>query len=185
MMTRVMHGSTIPSIKSSASLVCTANTRRPSLSLRHLGPAGGNSNANVHLYNRQIALGATYLITSTSLLDFRIGIGRNEGGKSPYGLGNPSLLIANGITNGIPTDPIIVRSLNAQSVTGFAQFGTQPASPQFQNPSVINPKVNYTLVHRINSMKIGYEYQAINTQINDYNPSYGQDNYSAQYSTAP
>jgi len=147
------------------------------------GPAGGNSNANVHLYNRQIALGATYLITSTSLLDFRIGIGHNEGGKSPYGLGSPSLLIANGITNGIPTDPIIVRSLNAQSVTGFAQFGTQPASPQFQNPSVINPKVNYTLVHGINSMKIGYEYQAINTQINDYNPSYGQDNYSAQYST--
>src|SRR5439155_2487108 len=65
----------------------------------------------------------------------------------------------------------------------FAQFGTQPASPQFQNPSVINPKVNYTLIHGINSMKIGYEYQAINTQINDYNPSYGQDNYSAQYST--
>ncbi len=30
------NGSTTPSIKSSASLVCTANTRRPSLSLRHL-----------------------------------------------------------------------------------------------------------------------------------------------------
>ena len=50
------------------------------------------------------------------------------------------------------------------------QFGTQPASPQFQNPSVINPKVNYTLVHGIHSIKLGYEYQAINTQINDYNP---------------
>jgi len=76
-----------------------------------------------------------------------------------------------------------VRSLNAQSVTGFSQFGTQSASPQFQNPSVLNPKVNYTLVHGKHSMKLGYEYQAINTQINDYNPSYGQDNYAGKYST--
>src|SRR5665213_4484200 len=106
------------------------------------GVAGGNSNANVHLYNRQIALGTTWVVTPASLLDFRIGIGHNEGGKSPYGLGNPSLLTANGITDGIPTDPIIVRSLNAQSVTGFSQFGTQSSSPQFQNPSVLNPKVN-------------------------------------------
>jgi len=149
------------------------------------GIAGGNANANVHLYNRQIAFGATWVITPSSLLDVRMGIGHNEGGKSPYGLGTPSLLIANGITNGIPTDPIIVRALNAQSVTGFSQFGTQSSNPQFQNPSVLNPKVNYTLVHGKHSMKVGYEYQAINTQINDYNPSYGQDNYAGRYSTAP
>jgi hypothetical protein len=148
------------------------------------GLAGGNANSNVHLYNRQIAIGATYVLTPTSLLDFRIGIGHNEGGKSPFGLGSTSLLTSNGITNGIPTDPLIVRSLNAQSVTGFSQFGTQPASPQFQNPSVINPKANYTFVHGRQSMKVGYEYQAINTQINDYNPSYGQDNYSGKYSAS-
>jgi hypothetical protein len=148
------------------------------------GLAGGNANSNVHLYNRQVAIGATYVLTPTSLLDFRIGIGHNEGGKSPFGLGNSSLLISSGITNGIPTDPLIVRSLNAQSVTGFAQFGTQPASPQFQNPSVLNPKANYTFVHGRQSMKIGYEYQAINTEINDYNPSYGQDNYNGKYSAS-
>ncbi len=146
------------------------------------GPAGGNANANVHLYNRQIAVGATWVMTPASLLDVRVGIGHNEGGKSPYGVGSPSLLTTNGITNGIPTDPLIVRSLNAQSVDGFSQFGTQPSSPQFQNPSVFNPKVNYTLVHRKHSMKLGYEFQGINTQINDYNPSYGQDNYSGKYS---
>lgn len=147
------------------------------------GLAGGNANSNVHIYNRQIAIGTTYIITPASLIDFRIGIGHNEGGKSPYGLGTSSLLIANGITNGIPTDPLIVRALNAQSVTGFSQFGTQPSSPQFQNPSVLNPKANYTLVRGKQSIKIGYEYQAINTDINDYNPSYGQDNYAGKYST--
>jgi len=147
------------------------------------GLAGGNANSNVHIYNRQIAIGATYVMTPASLLDFRIGIGHNEGGKSPYGLGTTSLLTSNGITNGIPTDSLIVRALNAQSVTGFSQFGTQPASPQFQNPSVLNPKANLTLVRGKQSMNIGYEFQAINTDINDYNPSYGQDNYAGQYST--
>ena len=141
------------------------------------GPAGGNANTNVHIYNRQIAFGTTYIITPTSLIDFRMGIGTNQGAKAPYGVGKPGLLAAAGITDGLPTDPLIVRSLNAQAVTGFTQFGTQPASPQFQNPSVINPKVNYTLVHGIHSIKLGYEYQAINTQINDYNPSFGQSNY--------
>ncbi|MDB5387784.1 MAG: TonB-dependent receptor plug, partial [Planctomycetaceae bacterium] len=147
------------------------------------GPAGGNANTNVHIYNRQIAFGTTYIITPSSLIDFRMGIGTNQGAKAPYGVGTPGLLAAAGITDGLPTDPLIVRSLNAQSVTGFSQFGTQPASPQFQNPSVINPKVNYTLVHGIHSIKLGYEYQAINTQINDYNPSFGQSNYGGAYST--
>ena len=147
------------------------------------GPAGGNANTNVHIYNRQIAFGTTYVITPTSLLDFRMGIGTNQGAKAPYGVGTPGLLAAAGITDGLPTSPLIVRSLNAQAVTGFTQFGTQPASPQFQNPSVINPKANYTLVHGIHSIKVGYEYQAINTQINDYNPSFGQSNYGGAYST--
>lgn len=149
------------------------------------GPAGGNANANVHIFNRQIAGAITYVITPRSLLDFRIGIGKNQGGKTPYGLGSPSLLVASGITNGIPTDPRIVRALNDQNVTGFSQFGAQPSNPQFQNPSVVNPKVNYTLMHGRHSMKFGYEFQAINTQINDYNPSYGQDNYGGKYSAMP
>ncbi|MES2394077.1 MAG: TonB-dependent receptor, partial [Acidobacteriota bacterium] len=33
-------------------------------------------------------------------------------------------------------------------------------------------------------MKMGYEYQAVNTQVNDFNPSYGQDNYASKYANA-
>jgi hypothetical protein len=33
-------------------------------------------------------------------------------------------------------------------------------------------------------MKIGYEYQAVNTQVNDFNPSHGQDNYAGLYAAA-
>ena len=103
----------------------------------------------------------------------------------PYGQGDPSLLAENGVTNGIPTDPSLVRGLNAQSVNGFTQFGAQPSSPQFQNPTIYNPKANFTLIKGRHSIKLGYEYQAVNTQVNDFNPSYGQDNYASAYSTGP
>ena len=80
---------------------------------------------------------------------------------------------------------MIVRSLNGQSISGFTQLGNQTSSPQFQNPTIYNPKVNYTWVHGKQSMKVGYELQLIHTQVNDFNPSYGQDNYASQYAAGP
>ena len=150
-----------------------------------LGRAGGNGNANVHLLNRQIAGGVTWVMSANKLLDIRFAYTKNEGAKTPYGQGNSSLLSENGITNGVPTDPSIVRDLNAQSVSGFTQFGAQPSSPQFQNPTIYNPKGNFNWVHSNHSMKFGYEYQAVNTQVNDFNPSFGQDNYAAGYAAVP
>ncbi len=150
-----------------------------------LGRAGGNGNSNVHLLNRQIAGGATWIISPTKLLDIRFAYTKNQGAKTPYGQGDASLLTENGITNGVPTDKSIVRDLNAQSVSGFTQFGAQSSSPQFQNPTIYDPKANFTWVRGRHSMKFGYEYQAVNTQVNDFNPSYGQDNYSAGYAAVP
>ncbi len=149
------------------------------------GRAGGNANSNVNIKNKQIAGGVTYVISASKLLDLRMAWTQNLGAKTPYGQGDSSLLAENGITNGIPTDKTIVRDLNAQSVNGFTQFGAQPASPQFQNPTIYNPKANFTFVHGRQSMKIGYEYQRVGVQLNDFNPSYGQDNYASSYSTGP
>lgn len=150
-----------------------------------LGRAGGNGNANVHILNRQIAGGVTWVMSANKLLDIRFAYTKNEGAKTPYGQGNSSLLTENGITNGIPTDKSIVRDLNAQNVSGYAQFGAQSSSPQFQNPTIYNPKGNFNWVHSTHSMKFGYEYQAVNTQVNDFNPSFGQDNYAAGYAAVP
>jgi hypothetical protein len=147
------------------------------------GRAGGNANSNVLLLNRQIAGGATWTISANKLLDVRFAYTKNEGGKTPFGQGDSSLLTENGITNGIPTDKAIVRDLNAQSISGFTQFGAQPSSPQFQNPTIFNPKVNYTWILGRHSLKLGYEWQGVNTQVNDFNPSYGQDNYASSYAT--
>lgn len=149
------------------------------------GPAGGNANSNVNIQNRQIAGGATWIMSQNRLLDIRFAWTRNIGAKSPYTQGQPSLLTKYGITDGLPTDPKIVRTLNAQSISGFTQLGNQPASPQFQNPTIFNPKINYTWVRGKHSMKFGYEQQLIHTEVNDFNPSYGQDNYASQFSAGP
>jgi Carboxypeptidase regulatory-like domain/TonB-dependent Receptor Plug Domain len=146
------------------------------------GPAGGNGNGTIHDYNKQIAAGYTFLFSQNSIIDARVGFTWTLGGKTPYGLGQPSLLVQAGIP-GLPTDPLVSRSLNDQNVTSFSQFGAQPSNPQFQNPFVVDPKVNYTFLHGRNSVKVGYEFQAINTEIDDFNPTYGQDNYSGAFSS--
>jgi len=146
------------------------------------GPAGGNANGTIHDYNKQIAAGYTHLFSQNSILDARVGFTWTLGGKSPYGSGQPSLMVQAGIP-GLPTDPIVSRSLSAESVSGFSQFGAQTSNPQFQNPFVINPKLNYTLLKGHNSVKVGFEYMAINTEIDDFNPVYGLDTYGGAFSS--
>ena len=55
------------------------------------GPAGGNANSNVNIQNRQIAGGATWIISQNKLLDIRFAWTRNIGAKTPYTQGQPSL----------------------------------------------------------------------------------------------
>jgi hypothetical protein len=143
------------------------------------GPAGGNSNGTVNIFNQQIAGGVTHIFNQNSILDARFAFTRTDGGKSPYGANLPSLMA--GIP-GLPTDPAVVRSLNVQSVNGFSQFGNQGSNPQYQNPYVFNPKINYTQIRGRSTYKVGYEYQAIFTTIDDFNPVFGQDTYNGGYS---
>jgi hypothetical protein len=146
------------------------------------GAAGGNGNGTIHDYNKQIAAGYTFLFNQNSILDARVGFTWTQGGKTPYGLGQPSLMTQAGIP-GLPTDPVVVRSLSAESVSNYSQFGAQTSNPQFQNPFAIDPKLNYTMIKGRNSVKVGYEYQAINTEIDDFNPVYGQDTYGGYFSS--
>jgi hypothetical protein len=145
------------------------------------GPAGGNSNGTVNIFNQQIAGGVTHAFSQNSILDARFAFTRTDGGKSPYGASLSSLM---GGISGLPTDPTVVRSLNAQSVNNYSQFGNQGSNPQFQNPYVFNPKVNYTLLRGRSSYKMGYEYQSIYTTIDDFNPVFGQDTYNGNFSYA-
>lgn len=143
------------------------------------GPAGGNANGNVLIFNQQYAGGVTLQFNQNSILDARFAYGHTDGGKSPYGASLPSLM--QGIP-GLPTDPTVARSLNVQNVSNYTQFGNQGSNPQFQNPSIWNPKINYTRIVGRSTYKVGYEYQAIYTTIDDFNPTYGQSTYAKGFS---
>ena len=143
------------------------------------GPAGGNNNGNVHILNQQLVPGLTYAFNPNTVLEARAGITWVEGGKTPIGLGLPSLLTD--IPN-LPTSPLVAGSMNSQSVQGFSQFGRQGSNPQFQNPFGINPRVSLSKLLGKHSLKFGYEYLHLTTTIDDFNPAYGSFNYQGQFS---
>jgi len=82
----------------------------------------------------------------------------------------------------MPTDPAIIRRLSYESVTDFNNWGAQTSNPQFQNPFVVNPKVNYSHQLGRHSVKVGWEFLAINTEIDDFNPVYGEELFAGAFS---
>ncbi len=56
-----------------------------------------------------------------------------------------------------------------------SDLGRQATNPQWQYPTVYNPKVNYTWMVGRHSLKSGYEFQHIQTEVQDVNPLYGRD----------
>jgi hypothetical protein len=123
----------------------------------------------------------TYTLSPTSLIEFRMGYTQSTGGKWPIQLGMPNMQDAYGIP-GLPTDPSVSGGLNTQAIGGYLNLGRRSSTPQFQNPTVYNPKVNYTRMFAQHSLKLGYEYQHIDTAVLDFSPQYGQDSYSGQFS---
>ncbi|HKE05406.1 MAG TPA: TonB-dependent receptor, partial [Blastocatellia bacterium] len=145
------------------------------------GPSGSNQNGLINVLNQQLAAGATYIFHNASALEFRLGISRIEAGKRPPLTGGPSMRELYGIT-GLPEDRTITGGLTTQTITGFAQLGRQATNPQFQNPFSVNPRVNYTFSLGRHSLKTGYEYLAVNTDVQDTNPLMGLDTYSGRFS---
>ena len=148
------------------------------------GPSGGDANGNVRVLNQAGAFGSNITLSPSSLLEVRMGISKTEGGKFPLFVGTEGVAQRFGFPN-VPSDPRYTGGIYRQAVNGFTAFGVQNSNPQFQNPNVYNPKVNWSKIMGRHSLKTGYEYQAINTQIDDFNPKYGNDTYSGRFSQAP
>lgn len=145
------------------------------------GPSGNGGNGFTRVLNQQVAGGFTYTRTPTSLLEFRLGISRTRAGKEPPLIGGPSMLAVYGIT-GLPEDPKLRGGLTAQTIGGFSLLGRQATNPQWQHPFVINPRVNYTWIVRRHTLKAGFEFQRIHTEVQDVNPLYGRDTYTGAFS---
>jgi hypothetical protein len=148
------------------------------------GPSGGDSNGNVRVENKQLAFGSTWTINPTSLLEFRMGISVTDGGKFPVFVGTGTLAERVGIPNA-PTDTRFAGGVYRQAVNGFTAFGVQDSNPQFQNPDVLNPKINYVKMLGRHSLKAGWEFQRIATEIDDFNPKSGRDSYSGRFTQIP
>lgn len=145
------------------------------------GQTSSPANAYVEVLNQQYAVGLTRTLSSRSLLEVRLGVNRTEAGKRAFGTGEPNMLVAYGIT-GLPTDAVFSGGLTEQSVGGWTAWGRQNSNPQYQNPFVVNTRVGYSWLRGQHSLKTGYEYQRINTEVDDVNPKYGRDTYGGQFS---
>jgi hypothetical protein len=143
-------------------------------------PSGGDGNAQTYVTNKQFAAGTTYIPSASSLLEVRFGWSMTEAGKNPAALGTPSALDAYGI-RGLPSDARVSGGLPSQLITGFSNLGRQATNPQWQYPTVYNPKANYTWLLNRHSLKTGYEFQHIQTEVQDVNPLYGRDEYAGQF----
>jgi hypothetical protein len=143
-------------------------------------PSGGSGNGQTYVTNKQLAAGLTYTPNTTSLFEVRFGWSKTQAGKNPLSLGSAPALDAYGIT-GLPGDPRVAGGLPTQLITGYSDLGRQATNPQWQYPTVYNPKLNYTRIAGRHSLKSGYEFQHIQTEVQDVNPLYGRDQYAGQF----
>ena len=144
-------------------------------------PLDGQTNGKIRILDQQIAIGYTHLLGANKVIDARLGLDRTKAGKFNLSIGNTAF---NGIP-GLPTsNAVVAGGLPSIGITGFTGFGRQSTNPQWQNPALIDPKVNFTWVKGRHSMKFGYEYEHSWMAVNDNNPLYGSFTYGGGYSNA-
>jgi hypothetical protein len=144
-------------------------------------PLDGQTNGKIRILDQQVAMGYTYAFGSNKVLDLRLGLDRTKAGKYNLSIGNTAF---NNIP-GLPTgNAVVAGGLPSIGITGFTGFGRQSTNPQWQDPALIDPKVNFTWVKGPHSMKFGYEFEHIWMAVNDNNPLYGSFTFGGGYSNA-
>jgi hypothetical protein len=149
-------------------------------------PLDGQTNGTIRILDQQIALGYTYLLSANKVLDARLGLDRTKAGKFNLSIGNTAFSTPGqpGFIPGLPNNPVVAGGLPSIGITGFTGFGRQSTNPQWQNPALLDPKVNFTWIKGKHSMKFGYEYERVWMAVNDNNPLYGSFTYGGGYSNA-
>jgi outer membrane receptor protein involved in Fe transport len=144
-------------------------------------PLDGQTNGRIEILDQQVALGYTRLIGANKVLDARLGLSETRAGKFTLSIGDDAITVP-----GLPTNPVVAGGLPSTSVTGgFTAFGRQSTNPQWQYPSLLDPKVNFSWIKGKHSLKFGYEYEHIWMQVQDSNPLYGSFTYGKGYSACP
>ncbi len=149
-------------------------------------PLDGQTNGKIRILDQQIALGYTYLLGANKVIDARLGLDRTKAGKFNLSIGNTAFSTPGqpGFIPGLPNNPVVAGGLPSIGITGFTGFGRQSTNPQWQDPALLDPKVNFTWVRGKHSTKFGYEYERVWMAVNDNNPLYGSFTYGGGYSNA-
>ena len=138
-------------------------------------PLDGQTNGHIRVLDQQIALGFTQQMGSNKVLEARLGLDRTKAGKFNLSIGNTAFSTPGtpSYIPGLPSNPVVAGGLPSIGITNFSGFGRQSTNPQWQNPALIDPKVNFTWVRGHHSLKFGYEYEHVWMAVNDNNPLYG------------
>jgi hypothetical protein len=148
------------------------------------GPAGGYGDGHVSAPAKQFVGGATWTINPKSVLEARFGFSVMQAGKTPP-LAGQNTMTGNLALPGLPTDPQYLGGVTYQyfiAGNDFTSLGRLYTSPQYQNPTVWNPKVNYTRLMGKHSLKAGVEYDMIHVAQQDLHPVLGADAYANEWS---
>ncbi len=144
-------------------------------------PLDGQTNGKIRILDQQIALGMTQLFGSDKVLDARLGLDRTKAGKYNLSIGNTAF---NNIPGLPTTNAIVAGGLPSIGISGgYTAFGRQSTNPQWQDPALLDPKVNFTWVKGNHTLKFGYEYERVWMAVNDNNPLYGSFTFGGGYST--
>ncbi len=147
-------------------------------------PIDGQANGEIKIHDEQVALGYNHAMGATRYLDARLALSGTDAGKWTKSIGSPYNFSS--LIPGLPTIANVSGGLPSIAISGgFSSFGRQSTNPQWQNPSLIDPKVNYSWVRGKHSLKFGYEYEHVWQEIEDSNPLYGSFAFSYGYSACP
>ena len=97
--------------------------------------------------------------TATSLLEVALRLLVDAGGQESAGARYTGARFDQFGLPGLPNDARIAGGLPTQIITGYSDLGRQATNPQWQYPTVYNPKINYTWTMKAHSFKSGYEFQ--------------------------
>ena len=147
-------------------------------------PIDGQTNGEIKILDRQVALGYNHTLSSNKIIDARAALSGTQAGKWTKAIGTSYILPTD--IPGLPTIANVSGGLPSMAISGgFTSFGRQSTNPQWQNPSVMDAKANYTWVKGKHSMKYGYEFEYIWMEVEDSNPLYGSFTFNKGYSVCP
>jgi len=141
--------------------------------------AGDNGDGRIYAPVKALDAGFTWTINPVSVFEARLGFTSEQAGKGPY-LTGQNTMTGNLALAGLPTDPQYLGGVTYQYFIdgGWTSLGRLWTSPQYQNPTLWDPKANYTRLIKSHSLKAGIEYTMLHVAQQDLHPVLGGNVYT-------